>query len=90
MVENINSRGLRNISLEKVAAMTMQGMLANPQGYTPKKEHEDLHWHDALVKEAFEIAEAFSRESTFYGNFHKNSQESKEMYEETTGVKTIG
>lgn len=40
------------------AGMAMQGMLAHPTRYTPRDQDSHLHWHDALAKEASEIADA--------------------------------
>ena len=45
-----------------VAALT--GMLAhsrNGTGYHPRDEDNHLHWHDAIAKEAFELADAMVR-----------------------------
>lgn len=39
------------------ACAAMQGMLAHSTRYKPYKEDEHLHWHTALTKEAFHIAD---------------------------------
>lgn len=48
---------------EEVALAALQGMLAHATRYKPRKEDQFLHWHDAIVKEAFEIADSFIEES---------------------------
>lgn len=40
----------------------MQGMLAHSRRYGPRAEDKDLHWHDAMAREAFDLAEAVRRE----------------------------
>lgn len=44
------------------AAKAMQGMLAHSTRYKQRPEDKDLHWHKALVKEAFEVADAMLKE----------------------------
>lgn len=45
------------------ARAAMQGMLANSTRYKPRPG-DPSNWHDALAKEAFEIAEAMERRRT--------------------------
>lgn len=44
------------------AAKAMQGMLAHGTRYRPREQDKHLHWHDALAKEAREIADAMLAE----------------------------
>lgn len=46
------------------AAKAMQGMLAHGTCYHPREQDSHLHWHQALVKEAFEIADAMIAETS--------------------------
>lgn len=40
------------------AAKAMQGMLSHATRYKPREVDNDIYWHAALVKEAYEIADA--------------------------------
>lgn len=40
------------------AAKALQGMLAHPTRYRPRGCDKHLHWHDAIAKEAHELADA--------------------------------
>lgn len=47
------------MSLRDYAAIkAMQGMLAHSTRYRPREQDNHLHWHEALAKEAHEIADA--------------------------------
>ena len=54
---NVFSSGmtLRQYTARKMA----EGMLAHGTRYRPRAQDSHLHWHAALVKEAYEIADAF-------------------------------
>lgn len=43
---------------DDIAVRAMQGMLAHPTRYKPRTQDAHLHWHDAISKEAYEIADA--------------------------------
>ena len=45
---------------EAIALAALQGMLAHPRRYEPRKG-ESSNWHDAIAVEAFEIADAVIR-----------------------------
>lgn len=49
------------MSREGWAAFAMQGMLAHPQRYQPRPGDPE-NWHEAIAKEAFEIADAMMAE----------------------------
>lgn len=40
----------------------VQGMLAHPRRYKPREEDAHMHWHDAIAKEAVDIANAVQRQ----------------------------
>lgn len=44
---------------DAAALVALQGMLAHATRYRPRPEDAGLHWHDALSREAFQIADAF-------------------------------
>ena len=46
--------------VERIAAAAMKGMLAHPRRYKPRPCDPE-NWHDALAKEAKEIAAAMIR-----------------------------
>lgn len=46
----------------KIAISAMQGMLAHPTRYKPRGEDIGKHWHNAIVAEAFDIADVMIRE----------------------------
>lgn len=46
-----------------VATFAMQGMLAHATRYKPRAQDQGLHWHKAIAKEAFDIAEAMGKEA---------------------------
>ena len=51
----------RKMFRDKVAIEALNGMLAHARhghGYHPRLEDAHLHWHDAIAKEAYEIADA--------------------------------
>lgn len=50
------------MTLEEFAAAALQGMLAHPKRYNPRYEDRELSWHEAIAKEAFEIAAAMQKE----------------------------
>lgn len=51
------------MSLRDYAAIkAMQGMLAHSTRYRPREQDKHLHWHEALAKEAHEIADAMLAE----------------------------
>lgn len=41
---------------DEIAIAAMQGMLAHPTRYKPRTNDKHLHWHDAISKEAHELA----------------------------------
>lgn len=43
------------------AAKALHGMLAHPTRYQPRDCDKHLHWHDAIAKEAHELADAMIR-----------------------------
>ena len=50
---------------DEAALHALEGMLAHARhghGYRPRLEDAHLHWHDAIAKEAFELADAMTRE----------------------------
>lgn len=46
----------------KIAISAMQGMLAHPTRYKLRGEDIGKHWHNAIVAEAFDIADVMIRE----------------------------
>lgn len=44
------------------AAKAMQGMLAHATRYRPRQQDKLLHWHAAMSKEAYEVADAMLAE----------------------------
>jgi len=44
-----------------LVAHIAQGMLAHPRRYKPRVEDVGMHWHDALMSEAFDLADAAAR-----------------------------
>lgn len=52
------------LTTDAMAIAAMEGMLAHPRRYKPREQDKDLHWHDALATEAYDIAEALNREGT--------------------------
>lgn len=55
--------------IERMAIAAVQGMLAHPTRYQPREEDAHLHWHDAITKEAVEIAEAMDETLTQRGYY---------------------
>ena len=51
----------REPSRRDVAAAAMNGMLAHSTRYRPRDEDAHLHWHDALAREAYDLADAMLR-----------------------------
>ena len=50
----------QGLSLRDAAALAaLQGMLAHATRYRPRPEDSGLHWHQAVSREAFQIADAF-------------------------------
>ena len=50
----------QGISLRDAAALAaLQGMLAHATRYRPRPEDAGLHWHQAVSREAFQIADSF-------------------------------
>jgi hypothetical protein len=48
------------MSLRDAAALAaLQGMLAHSTRYRQRPEDSHLHWHAAILREAFQIADAF-------------------------------
>lgn len=41
-----------------IATLAMQGMLAHPTRYKPRQQDDGLTWHQAIAREALEIADA--------------------------------
>ena len=64
-LENIaRNRAPKNASQQKdYAAVALLGMLSHPTRYRPRDEDKFRHWHDAIAKEAFDIAEAMADEA---------------------------
>lgn len=52
----------RKVLRDKFAMAAKQGMLAHPTRYKPRPQDQHLHWHQALAKEAYEIADAMLKE----------------------------
>lgn len=53
---------------DKIARAALNGMLAHPTRYKPRSVIESgLYWHDAISKEAYEIADAMlkAREKSY-------------------------
>ncbi len=44
-----------------IATEALKGMLAHPTRYKPRTEDQHLHWHDAISKEAYDLADAMLR-----------------------------
>jgi hypothetical protein len=49
---------------EQVAMASLQGMLAHPTRYKPRERDKHLTWHEAICREAFDIATEFVIESS--------------------------
>jgi hypothetical protein len=49
---------------EMVALAALQGMLAHPTRYKPRPQDADLTFHEAICREAFDIATEFVIESS--------------------------
>ncbi len=54
---------------DRIAYHALEGMLAHARGhhgdrhgYLPRMQDKGLHWHEAIAKEAYEIADAMMRE----------------------------
>lgn len=47
-----------NKARDKLARAALNGMLAHPTRYKPRPSDAGMHWHDAISKEAYEIADA--------------------------------
>ena len=45
------------------AAKAMQGLLAHATRYRPRQQDQHLHWHAAISKEAYELADAMLKAS---------------------------
>lgn len=47
---------------DEFAAAALNGMLAHTTRYKPRHTDCELHWHQAIAKEAYEIADAMVAE----------------------------
>ena len=52
---------------EQVAIAALQGMLSHSTRYKASNKYSTLSWHEAIVKEAFDIATEFVIESSKRG-----------------------
>lgn len=43
---------------DRIALEALGGMLAHSTRYKPREIDRALHWHDAIAKEAYELADA--------------------------------
>ncbi len=57
--------------LDYFAAKAMQGMLAHDTRYRPRQQDKLLHWHDAMSKEAYEIADAMLKAREEFGGLRR-------------------